>query len=225
MGFAQVQFIFFISRKGAKRTTFLCDFASLRDIFLRQQLQLINSSPLSAGRAVQSLFLMSNAAIPHDDLVAGLHAREVCYLAPTPAGDEPPLSDDALIVGLAQSKDGRLRFALAALLLRHPALADEVARLADHERHPKTRDELRKQYVAAMYLQRLWRTRLRLCLGEESPLIPERFLAEMNLPPADEMFGERGLRELCERSPFNDWSSYEQAVTLLCDQPCVRIAR
>jgi hypothetical protein len=163
---------------------------------------------------------MSTAVISHDELVAGLHARGVCYLAPTPAGDEPPLSDDALILGLAKSRDGRLRFALAALLLRHPRFAGEVARLAEAESHPKTRDELRKQYAAAMYLQRLWRTRLRLCLGAQGGLIPEKFTAELKLPHADEMFGERGLRELCDRSPFNDWSSYEQVVAMLCDQPC-----
>lgn len=163
---------------------------------------------------------MSNAIFTRDDLVAGLHARDVCYLAPTPSGDENPLSDDALILGLAKSRDGRLKFALAALLLRHPKLAGEVARLAESERHLPTRNELQKQYVGAMYLQRLWRTRLRLCLGAQGGLIPERFTAEMKLPHADEMFGERGLRELCDRSPYNDWSSYEQVVSMLCEQPC-----
>ena len=37
--------------------------------------------------------------IERDDLVAALHTRAVCYLAPTPLGDEQPLSDDALILG------------------------------------------------------------------------------------------------------------------------------
>lgn len=168
--------------------------------------------------------------IPRDHLVAALHARGVCYLAPTPSGDEPALTDEQLIVGLAASKDGRARFALAGLLLRHPDLAEAAARLAADAppdmdapaARESVRAELRKQYAAAMYLQRMWRTRLALCLGVKDALIPERFTRELNLPPADDMFGERGLRELCDRSPFNDWSSYEQVVDLLCDQPCAQ---
>lgn len=161
--------------------------------------------------------------IPRDHLVAALHARDVCYLAPTPTGDEPELSDEQLMTGLAASKDGRARFALAGLMLRHPELAEAVARLAsDPALSDPVRAELRKQYAAAAYLQRMWRTRLALCLGVKDTLIPERFTRELNLPPADDMFGERGLRELCDRSPFNDWSSYEQVVDLLCDQPCAK---
>lgn len=164
---------------------------------------------------------------PRDHLVAALHARGICYLAPSPQGDEPELNDDELIVGLATSRDGRLRFALAALLLAHPKLAERAAELAEARVGPRddvpTPDwawtELRKQYAAAMYLQRMWRTRLSLCMGER-PLIPERYSAELDLPHADEMFGEKGLRALTERSAYNDWSSYEQVIDLLCDQPC-----
>jgi hypothetical protein len=85
--------------------------------------------------------------------------------------------------------------------------------------HDVTTAELQKQYAAAMYLQRMWRTRLRMHFGE-TPLIPELFTAEMDLPSADAMFGEMGLRILTDRSPYNDWSSYEQVVDLICDQPC-----
>jgi hypothetical protein len=155
--------------------------------------------------------------MPHrDDLVAALHARDVCYLAPTPHGDEKSLSDDELILGLARTKDARLRFALAALLLIHPELAERVAHLAEHN---EAQTELRKHYLAAMYLQRMWRTRLRMTFGE-SPLIPERFTHEMNLPAAEAMNGELGLFRLTENSLFNDWSSYEQVIELICEQPC-----
>ena len=58
-----------------------------------------------------------------EDLVAGLHARGVCYLAPTPHGDELNLNDDELIVGIAQAEDARLRFGLAALFLGAAAVA------------------------------------------------------------------------------------------------------
>jgi len=164
---------------------------------------------------------------PRDHLVAALHARGICYLAPTPHGDEPPLTDDELILGLAASKDGRLRFALAGLLLAHPELADNAICLIEQrcnpapDKHPPdwAWDELRRQYVAALYLQRMWRTRLSMCMGER-PLIPEHFTQELQLPAADALHGELGLRALTERSAFNDWSSYEQVVDMLCEQPC-----
>lgn len=166
----------------------------------------------------------ARAAPERDDLVAGLHARGVCYLAPTPHGDERILSDEEMIAGLAQSANARLRFALAALLLAHPELADCAADVETTLPAPGRR-ELRKQYLAAMYLQRMWRTRLRLRFGEQ-PLIPERFTSADNspigepLPGPDDMHGKRGLRRLCEDSPYNDWSSYEQVIELLMNQPC-----
>ncbi len=166
---------------------------------------------------------MTHPPASREELVAALHARGLCYLAPTPHGDERPLDDDELIAGLAASPDARLRFALAALLLAHPTLAERAAALvlgqAPVALDDATRAEMRKQYLAAMYLQRMWRTRLRMHFGE-TPLIQERFTREMGLPPADAMFGELGLRALTERSAYNDWSSYEQVVDLLCEQPC-----
>lgn len=158
--------------------------------------------------------------ITRDDLVAGLHARGVCYLAPTPSGDERPVTDEELLLGLAEAKDARLRFSLAALLLRHPMLSVTVEQLCAEPLQARALGELRKQYLAAMYLQRLWRTRLRLAFGD-SPLIPERFTAELRLPAPGVMHGELGLRRLTEHSPYNDWSSYEQVVDLLIEQPCV----
>ena len=162
---------------------------------------------------------MTNPAISRDDLVAGLHARGVCYLAPTPVGDELPVSDDVLSAGLAASPDARLRFSLAALFLRHPGLAEAVERVHVAGLPAAALRELEKHYAAAVYLQRLWRTRLRLAFGE-TPLLPERYLEAQGLPAPDFMHGEFGLRRLTERGLFNDWSSYEQAVDLLIDQPC-----
>ena len=153
-----------------------------------------------------------------DDLVAGLHARGVCYLTPSPSGDEKALSDSELIAGIAAADDARLRFALAGLLLVRPDLA-ACAVSVDASLSGAARDELRKQYVAAMYLQRLWRTHLRLQFGE-TPLIPEHFTSELSLPDPEQMHGELGLRMLCERSPYNDWSSYQQVVDLIGNQPC-----
>jgi len=165
-----------------------------------------------------------HAPLHRDDLVAGLHARGVCYLAPTPHGDERPLTDDELVGGLAQSDNARLRFSLAALFLLHPEVAARAADLLP-SLPPPAGLELRKQYLAAMYLQRLWRTRLQAQFGPTAA-IPERFTAAaespvgVQLPAPDEMHGKLGLRTLCESSPYNDWSSYEQVVELLCNQPC-----
>ena len=158
------------------------------------------------------------ARISRDDLVAGLHVRGVCYLTPTPHGDERQLGDDELIVGIAQADDARLRFALAGLFLLRPDLAARAVQL-EPALTGSMRDELRKQYAAAMYLQRLWRTHLCLQFGE-TPLIPEHFTREMDLPAPDVMHGEFGLRLLCDRSPYNDWSSYQQVIDLLSAQPC-----
>lgn len=161
-----------------------------------------------------------------DDLVAGLHARGVCYLAPTPFGDERVLGNEDILVGLAESRDARLRFALAGLLLVHPELASIVIGLVEPARTSApirisdvARRELQKQYLAAMYLQRMWRTRLRLALGDTS-LIPNHFTQDGVWPAADAMHGKLGLHQLTENSPFNEWSSYEQVVELICNQPC-----
>ena len=81
-------------------------------------------------------------------------------------------------------------------------------------------DEIRRQYLAAMYLQRLWRTRLRMTFGD-SPPIAERFTRELALPSPDDLHGEHGLRALTDESIFNDWSSYEQVVDMICEQPCL----
>ncbi len=169
---------------------------------------------------------------PRDHLVAALHQRGVCYLAPTPNGDEPHFTDDELIVGLAGSLDGRLRFALAGLMLTDPGIAERAAQLLETRdirlRHGGSLKqpvpdavwpEIRRQYLAAMYLQRMWRTRLRMALGE-SDWITERYVKESALPAANALHGEYGLRALTEGSPFNDWSSYDQVVDMICEQPC-----
>jgi hypothetical protein len=172
---------------------------------------------------------------PREHLVAALHQRGVCYLAPSPYGDEPHFTDDELILGLAASRDGRLRFALAGLMLVDPGIAARAAHMLEHRdvraRHggkslegiPETVwADVQQHYLAAMYLQRMWRTRLRLALGE-TEWISEAFTTENNLPPADDLHGEHGLRVLTDKSVFNDWSSYQQVIDMICDQPCANL--
>lgn len=169
---------------------------------------------------------------PRDHLVAALHQRGICYLAPSPQGDEPHFTDDELIVGLAASRDGRLRFALAGWLLVDPSLASRVSELLQtralrrrHGAEPKLAipdaawAEVQRQYLAAMYLQRMWRTRLRLAHGP-TPLIADPFSQNLGLPAADAMFGEYGLRAMTDGSIYNDWSSYQQVIDMICEQPC-----
>ncbi len=162
--------------------------------------------------------------VSRDHLVAALHQRGICYLAPSPHGNEPHLSDDELLIGLAGSKDGRLRFALAGLLLVHPELVETLVAIVDTPHSPPTNAviaiELKRQHVAATYLQHMWRTRLDQRFGK-LPLIKDCFTHELNLPASDAMYGKLGLRTLTDASVFNDWSSYEQVVDMICDQPCV----
>ena len=170
---------------------------------------------------------------PREHLVAALHQRGVCYLAPSPYGDEPHFTDDELIIGLAASRDGRLRFALAGLMLVDPGVAARAATMLQcrtvRQRHDAAPldalsdavwHEVRRQYLAAMYLQRMWRTRLRMSFGE-TPWIAEGFTESLGLPPAEALHGEHGLRVLTDQSNFNDWSSYQQVIDMICDQPCV----
>ena len=97
----------------------------------------------------------------HDSLVAQLRELGVCYLTPTDARvDETRRYTAPELIGrLASHPDPRLRHALIAVLIRHPELADEVRKLID-VLDPAARVELVAHYMAAVYLQRMWRTRL-----------------------------------------------------------------
>ncbi len=139
-----------------------------------------------------------------ETLVALLRERGVCYLAPSDAvATEPIASDAALLLALLDQPDARLRLALVPLLLRQPQLAENVAALVN-ELEPEMALDLQTLYMAAVYLQRLWWTRLSFYL-DMMPL-PDLFSQQMNLPPADERFGKNGLHVLAEvwkrRSPF-----------------------
>jgi hypothetical protein len=106
-----------------------------------------------------------STSFDRDEIVAALHARGVCYLIPTPTGGERPMNDEQLILALASSKDARLRFSLSALLVRNPPLAELAAPLVE-TMAPKVSDEIKKQYAAAMYLQRLWASKLKARFGK-----------------------------------------------------------
>ncbi len=130
-------------------------------------------------------------------LVAALRERGVDWLAPSDALGEP-LSDEILIGSLASHDDSRLRAALTGLFLLRvrpnlaPYVPSVVALLNENARL-----ELMARYMAAVYLQRLWRTRLSLYLGHSENL-PDLFSTQLELPRADEGFGKQGLYALAE---------------------------
>lgn len=131
--------------------------------------------------------------------MAALRERGVDWLAPSDAQGSP-LPDDSLIASIAACDDARLRAALTGLFLLHPSLADVVpealawlkeARLAYAE------VELMARYMAAAYLQRLWRTRLQRYLAG-MPDLPDLFSSRLELPAAQEGFGKPGLFALAQ---------------------------
>ncbi len=159
-----------------------------------------------------------------DRLVAVLRANGIRFLA---SGEELvdesfALEPPALIAGLASDPDPRLHLALTSLFLAHPAWAEfvpDVAAMLDGS----AALELKARYMAAVYLQRFWRTRLESYLGQ-FPALPDLYSRALGLPPADERFGKVGLIELAEwhvrhsTFPFNRLASYHKAADLLFGQ-------
>jgi len=130
-----------------------------------------------------------------DRLAAALRARGVDYLASSEAQGEP-LEDETLIASLAAHTQPRLVQALIALFMLHPELAPLVpplrARLA-----PAAQVELVAHYMAAVYLQSMWRIRLDHYLPP-TPDLPDYFSAELGLPDALDLYGKAGLYALAE---------------------------
>ncbi len=128
-------------------------------------------------------------------LVAALRERGVDYLAPSDAAGEP-LDDAALIRALAEHDDPRLRQALIALFLVQPHLAPIAASLRPVLQEPAL-TELTAHYMAAVYLQAMWRIRL----GHyQSPVVPlpDYFSQALGLPHPDDMDGKAGLHALAD---------------------------
>jgi hypothetical protein len=158
-----------------------------------------------------------------DTLVAELKTRGITFLAPSDArSTEIIASDEDLMVALLDQSDARLHLALVTLFIRQPHLADCVPALVK-KISPSQALELQTLYMAAVYLQRLWQTRLGLYLGHFS-LLPDLYSHQLNLPPADERFGKAGLHALAEawttRSPypFNRLASLNKVMDLFFEQ-------
>lgn len=158
-----------------------------------------------------------------ETLVAELRKRGITYLAPSDAQATEEIADDAaLIMALLHQDDSRLKLALANMFLRHPELAQSLGQLIEQLDRKSTVD-LQTLYTAAVYLQRLWRSRLTFYLGKLD-LLPDLYSAQLGLPPAEERFGKVGLYALAEswqaRSayPFNRLASLNKAIDLFFEQ-------
>lgn len=133
-----------------------------------------------------------------ETLVAALRERGVDYLAPSDAQGEP-VGDEALIASLAAQDDPRLVQALIALFMLHPNLARLVPPLRARLSAPAA-VELLVHYMAAVYLQSMWRIRLNHYLPP-TPDLPDYFSGELGLPDALDLYGKAGLYALA------DWHS------------------
>jgi len=156
-------------------------------------------------------------------LVAELRDRGIGFLAPVDAKlGAARLSDKELLLHLARHQDSRLRFALIPWFVLCPAVHGLIP-LVVQELPPASRVELKALYTAAVYLQRLWWTRLRFYLDNFEEL-PDEFSSELDLPPATERHGKAGLHALADWHagqsdyPVNRLASYNRMIDLLFQQ-------
>jgi hypothetical protein len=156
-----------------------------------------------------------------EQLVAALRERGVDYLAPSDARGQP-LDDAALMAALAGHEDPRLRQSLVALFLVQSQLAPLAPTVRATLPEPAA-VELTAHYMAAVYLQSMWLTRL----GHyQTPVVrlPEYFSEALGLPHPDEMYGKAGLHALADwhtahrAEHGNPLSEYEGVFTLIIDR-------
>ncbi len=128
------------------------------------------------------------------------------------------MTDETLIASLAGNEDARLRQALIGLFLLHPALAPLILKLRP-EMNGAAEIELIAHYMAALYLQRMWRVRLAHYLPPFADL-PDYFSKELSLPAPEEEYGKAGLHALAawhaeHAQRANHLSEYEGVTELL----------
>lgn len=158
-----------------------------------------------------------------ETLVAKLREYGVTYLAPSDAiASEPIPSGAEFINALLQQPDARLKLALIPLFLRQPDLAKRVPALVT-ELDSLCALDLQTYYMAAVYLQRRWKSRLGIYLAQ-GDLLPDLYSQQLGLPMSDEAFGKVGLYELAEawkarsKYPFNRLAALNQTIDLFFEQ-------
>ncbi|MBI4532106.1 MAG: hypothetical protein HY709_11375 [Candidatus Latescibacteria bacterium] len=163
------------------------------------------------------------SSLSRDTLVEQLRKHGITFLAGgEETGETTDLPVDDVITSLVVSEDPRLRLALIPFFVLHPETARNVATLV--ERLPATSAlDLQTFYTAAVYLQRLWWTRLHF-YRKDLPALPDLYSQALGLPPAEERHGKVGLYTLAawhtRRSayPFNRLASYQKVMDLLFEQ-------
>jgi len=156
--------------------------------------------------------------------VAALRENGIRFLANgvQAPGESIALTPAALIAGLVRDPDPRLHLALTSLFLLHP---DWSAFVPDVEAklEGSARCELQARYMAAVYLQRYWRTRLESHLGQFA-MLPDLYSRELGLASPSQRYGKIGLLELADwharhsSFPFNRLASYHKSANLLFGQ-------
>ncbi|MBI5653589.1 MAG: hypothetical protein HZC40_24540 [Chloroflexi bacterium] len=157
----------------------------------------------------------------HAQLVAALGEYGIHFLADRETRAEP-LAPPELIAALAREADARLHLALTDLFLLHSTWADFLP-LVQLQLDEHARRELQARYMAAVYLQRLWSTRLSFYLAPFL-LLPDVYSRDLGLPSPDERFGKVGLVALAQwharavNLPYNYLASYYKSAELLFGQ-------
>jgi hypothetical protein len=129
-------------------------------------------------------------------LAAALQRLGVSFLfSPLSPLIDAPLDSASLIAGLAASPEARLRQALIPLLLWRPDLA-HYARQAEPLLPPRPRLFLQCYYTAAMLLQNMYASSLRL-LGAGEDALPDLFSSRLGLSQAGD--AHQRLARLAQR--------------------------
>jgi len=149
-------------------------------------------------------------------LVAAMREHGVDWLAPSDAPGGGSIEPATLVASLAAHDDPRLRAALTGLFILRPEFSALVAEVRQ-ALEPTACDEMSARYMAAAYLQRLWRTRLGLYL-EDSPELPDLYSESLGLPLANQGYGKPGLLALAEwhkqrtAMPYNRLAEYNRVL-------------
>ena len=117
-----------------------------------------------------------------EQLVAELELLGIRYLSRcTPDRAQSVREPDALLADLVRQPSARVRNAVIAVLLSHPGYADALPAALERLR-PAERRTLRLFYTAAVLLQQEHAERLQSFVTGQR--LPDRFAADLGLPPA-----------------------------------------
>lgn len=126
----------------------------------------------------------TSSSLAEEHLVAELEQLGICYLSRQSAYQaqqvRPP---HQLLADLVRQPSSRVRTALIAVLLAHPAFGNVVPSTLPALTSAE-QSILKILYTAAVLLQKKYAPRLRAFIGEDWIWIPDWFSKELNLPAA-----------------------------------------